>query len=103
MSDLFHEDVPDAFIDRVFAVMALAPQHTFQVLTKRAERMRDYLTVPNHHGSMREAAINGAIWSQLGTPTGSKIHHGGNWRCAWPLPMFRSRPRRPLQEACGGR
>jgi protein gp37 len=35
--------VPDAFIDRVFAVMALAPQHTFQILTKRAERMRDYL------------------------------------------------------------
>lgn len=43
MSDLFHEDVPDEFIDRVFAVMALCPQHTFQVLTKRAERMRDYM------------------------------------------------------------
>jgi protein gp37 len=42
MSDLFHEDVPDAFIDRVFAVMALAPWHTFQILTKRAERMREY-------------------------------------------------------------
>lgn len=42
--DLFHESVPDAWIDRVFAVMALAPQHTFQVLTKRAERMREYLT-----------------------------------------------------------
>jgi protein gp37 len=44
MSDLFHEDVPDAFIDRVFAVMALAPWHTFQALTKRAERMRDYFS-----------------------------------------------------------
>jgi protein gp37 len=43
LSDLFHESVPDAFIDRVFAVMALTPQHTFQVLTKRAERMRDYM------------------------------------------------------------
>lgn len=43
MSDLFHEDVPDEFIDRVFAVMALCPQHTFQVLTKRAERMRQYM------------------------------------------------------------
>jgi protein gp37 len=42
MSDLFHESLSDADIDRVFAVMALAPQHTFQVLTKRAERMRDY-------------------------------------------------------------
>jgi protein gp37 len=34
--------VPDAVIDRVFAVMALSPQHTFQLLTKRPERMRDY-------------------------------------------------------------
>jgi len=44
MSDLFHQDVPDEWIDRVFAVMALAPQHTFQVLTKRPERMRAYMT-----------------------------------------------------------
>ena len=42
--DLFAESVPDAWIDRVFAVMALAPQHTFQVLTKRARRMREYLS-----------------------------------------------------------
>lgn len=44
MGDLFHEDVPFEFIDKVFAVMALSPQHTFQVLTKRPERMRDYLS-----------------------------------------------------------
>jgi protein gp37 len=43
MSDLFHESVPDDFIDQVFAVMALAKQHTFQVLTKRPERMLNYL------------------------------------------------------------
>ena len=43
MSDLFHESVPDAWIDRIFAVMALAPQHTFQVLTKRPERMKAYM------------------------------------------------------------
>lgn len=42
--DLFHEDVPDAWIDQVFAVMALRPQHTFQVLTKRAARMRAYVS-----------------------------------------------------------
>jgi protein gp37 len=40
--DLFHESVPDEWIDMVFAVMALAPQHTFQVLTKRPERMAQY-------------------------------------------------------------
>lgn len=44
MSDLFHESVPDAWIDRVFAVMALCPHHTFQVLTKRSARMRAYLS-----------------------------------------------------------
>ncbi len=43
MSDLFHDDMPEETIDRVFAVMALCPQHTFQVLTKRAKRMRDYV------------------------------------------------------------
>ena len=42
MTDLFAEWVPDEWIDRVFAVMALAPQHTFQVLTKRPERMRKF-------------------------------------------------------------
>ncbi len=42
MSDLFHESLPDEAIDRIFAVMALCPQHTFQILTKRAERMREY-------------------------------------------------------------
>lgn len=40
--DLFHEDVPLEFIDRVFAVMTLCPQHTFQVLSKRPERMAEY-------------------------------------------------------------
>jgi hypothetical protein len=38
--------LPDEWIDKVFAVMALCPQHTFQVLTKRAERMRDYCRDP---------------------------------------------------------
>lgn len=44
MSDLFHERVPDEFIARVFAVMGIAHRHTFQVLTKRAERMRSLLS-----------------------------------------------------------
>lgn len=40
MSDLFHEEVPLAFIQRVFEVMADTPQHTYQVLTKRSRRLR---------------------------------------------------------------
>jgi protein gp37 len=43
MSDLFHESLPDEVIEAVFAVMSLAPQHTFQVLTKRADRMRSFM------------------------------------------------------------
>ncbi|PND22893.1 hypothetical protein CN934_03565 [Ensifer sp. MMN_5] len=41
--DLFAAGVDQVWIDHVFAVMALAPQHTFQVLTKRPERMREYM------------------------------------------------------------
>jgi protein gp37 len=44
MSDLFHKDIPDEYIARVFAVMALTPQHTYQVLTKRHGRMRSLLS-----------------------------------------------------------
>lgn len=51
--DLFHESVPDEWIDRVFAVMALAPQHTFQVLTKRSARMREYFSAPILRQQMR--------------------------------------------------
>lgn len=75
MSDLFHRDVPDEFIDMVFAVMALCPKHTFQVLTKRPERMREY---------MGRAAMPGRIWDAhilAGgyAPTPSAIP-------SWPLP-----------------
>ncbi|MFV5212729.1 DUF5131 family protein [Azonexus caeni] len=56
MSDLFHSDVPDEFIDKVFITMALCPQHTFQVLTKRADRMQDYVTRLNG-GRLRNRLI----------------------------------------------
>jgi protein gp37 len=42
MSDLFHEEVPEKFIERVFRVMCDASQHTFQVLTKRADRLANW-------------------------------------------------------------
>ncbi len=55
MSDLFHEDVPDEFIKGVFNTMAHANHHVFQVLTKRSERMVNWIkqnfadsTLPNH-------------------------------------------------------
>ena len=87
MSDLFHEGVPDEFIDRVFAVMALPPDsvsrlgvhegtHTFQILTKRAERMRAYISTPDRPDIVKLAASrlireSGRYW---GTPY------------EWPLP-----------------
>jgi protein gp37 len=42
MSDLFHEDVPFGYIDKVFETISLASQHTFQILTKRSDRMAEY-------------------------------------------------------------
>src|SRR5919197_4075074 len=41
MSDLFHEDIPTAFIERVFATMRAANWHTFQILTKRQDRLAE--------------------------------------------------------------
>lgn len=43
MSDLFHEDVPFDFVDEVLRIIAVCPQHTFQILTKRPNRMKQYI------------------------------------------------------------
>ena len=63
MSDLFHPHVPAEFIDKVFATMRAAHWHTFQVLTKRPERMAEYL------GNER---VVDNIW--LGTSVENKRH-----------------------------
>lgn len=55
--DLFHESVPNEWIDTVFAVMALAQRHRFQVLTKRPERMRMYLSDLETPARVYDAAI----------------------------------------------
>lgn len=57
MSDLFHDDVPDDFIAKVFAVMALTPRHTYQVLTKRHGRMRSLLRSPDFKAIVALAAL----------------------------------------------
>lgn len=51
MSDLFHEDIPDDYLDQIFKVIRQTPRHTYQILTKRAVRMREYFidrTVPDN-------------------------------------------------------
>ncbi len=44
MSDIFHEDMPVSYLDKIFNIIAQTPYHTYQLLTKRAERMFDYLS-----------------------------------------------------------
>lgn len=44
MSDIFHEKVPFEFVDRIMSTIQLTPQHRYQILTKRAERMEDYFS-----------------------------------------------------------
>ena len=53
MSDLFHNDVPYEFVDKVMKVLAETPQHRYQLLTKRAERMEDYF---------RTRKVPGNVW-----------------------------------------
>jgi protein gp37 len=63
MSDVFHESVPFDFIDKMFAVMAVSPQHTFQVLTKRPERMAEYFT----RGALPGSVAYETIWNAICT------------------------------------
>ncbi len=57
MSDLFHERLDWADIDKVFAVMAMTPRHQFQVLTKRPDVMRAYTTDPMTPYRINRAAL----------------------------------------------
>jgi len=57
MSDLFHEGVPDEYIERVCRIMLAANWHTYQTLTKRADRMAALLK-----GKLRKAAKATHIW-----------------------------------------
>ena len=72
MSDLFHEQIPDEYIARVFGVMAAcngqdgAPAHTFQVLTKRPERMQALLTSSQFENTRRRAS--GELGHELPLP-----------------------------------
>lgn len=93
MGDLFHESVPDEWIDRVFAVMALTPQHTYQVLTKRSARMREYLADPDVHVRVARVTCDLVFEHQIDVvllaaaslephaPPGTRIH-----LYLWPLP-----------------
>lgn len=92
MSDLFHENLAEDVIDQVFAVMALCPQHTFQVLTKRPERMFHYLTRPfqDRLGTFSRQVMIGSEVSMIAVGTGAtkrpSILQDGDELTTWPLP-----------------
>lgn len=82
--DLYHESVPDVWIDRIFAVMALCPQHTFQVLTKRSARMREYLINPDRAVKI---AYRVNAWGD-GVGRDAKVRRAAHNTVggSWPLP-----------------
>ena len=69
MSDLFHEDVPDEWIDKVFVVMFVARHHIYQILTKRSDRLRDYLSDPTKHERWSEIIRKTSEYDATSTPT----------------------------------
>jgi protein gp37 len=80
MSDTFHARVPRAFVDRLFAVMALTPRHTYQVLTKRPLRAARYLADPETPARVRYHAGRLHL-------LGGRGSEGWGWGpLGWPLP-----------------
>ena len=79
MSDLFHDDVPDEYIGSVFEVMAKAPQHTFQILTKRPGRMRSLLKRWAAQGTAED-------WAGPGTAVFRRADKVWVGPIRWPLP-----------------
>jgi protein gp37 len=65
LSDLWHRDVPDEHLDRTFAMMEETPRHTFQVLTKRSERMMRYI-----NARYPDAPVPAHIWIGVSLETG---------------------------------
>lgn len=80
MSDLFHEALPDEQIDRVFAVMALSPEHRYQILTKRHERMRAYVGAAGRYEAIYNAMANVGRAAGLGShPFRQRLVNGMPW------------------------
>jgi protein gp37 len=92
MSDLFHESLPDWAIDRVFAVMALCPQHTFQVLTKRPKRMQEWFNGLKYDSSHSVDRCWTRIYREAGWIA---LNQSTKWR-DWnrTLPAYDSHPSR---------
>ncbi len=90
-SDLFHKGVPDQFIAKVFAVMAIARHHTFQILTKRHGRMRSLVGSPAFR-LLVEQETNALAGDATFPMSRAQRRHiqaseaGGAWPWTWPVP-----------------
>jgi protein gp37 len=90
-TDLFGGWVEDGWLDRIFAIMALCPQHSFQVLTKRSQRMRQYCSDPRAPqriaADILQMRVDGIISGRdtLG-PLGNREHEEDPEFVRWPLP-----------------
>lgn len=98
--DLFHESVPDEWIDKVFAIMAMAPQHVFQVLTKRTDRMAAYIEQLSKEPADRLhfATTESGYSDEAGCAVANWINGFSRW---WTAPndgnpLDGSKPRWPL-------
>ena len=91
MSDLFHVDVPDDFVRRVFDVMERAHWHRYQVLTKRPERVAD--VERGHAALVARKSGSASAWSLPTTFTASTC-------CAKPTPQSSSCPWNPCSARC---
>jgi protein gp37 len=84
MSDLFHDAVPDTYIEAVFGVMSLASHHSYILLTKRAARMRAWLAGATLARCQAEAAVRGI---EIRSPAGRRDRARGPFiNGPWPLP-----------------
>lgn len=79
MSDLFHDDVPFEFIAAVFGIAAATPRHTYQILTKRPERMREFFRWIEHEAYVQELDTADVCTSMMKLGVGAEVR-------TWPLP-----------------
>lgn len=84
MGDLFHPDVPDEWLDHAFAVMALTPHLLHQVLTRRVERMADYLHLVEQR--VGRYAFPLAEEAKVDWDWHWRKYHAAHGRPRWPLP-----------------
>lgn len=88
MSDLFHQDVPDEYIVKVWEVMAATPQHTYQILTKRHARMKSWFTRwPNAvlANVWLGVSVENQQWADIRIPALLKTPAAVRWISAEPL------------------